>query len=140
MTTKEPQRTEFPPRVWIRTEPYHDDALAKGAVVSTDIANHYARRGSHWIEYVHNEEHAAAIAELERKLKVATEALEFYADRSNWEEVYYNEDDGENVAGDIQQKITMTDIEYKENPDGEILSACGGLRARKALAEIGGGE
>ncbi len=117
MTTKEPQRTEFP-RVWIRTEPYHDDALAKGEVVSTDIANHYARRGSHWIEYVHNEEHAAAIAELERKLEIAKKLITRITRIPEKDEMY-----GASSFGQMMYLVECDDL----------------LRhARKALAEIEG--
>lgn len=61
MTTSKPPK-DFPPRVWIRTEPYHEEFLSKGEVVATDIANHYARRGSHWLEFVSLAEHDHLLA------------------------------------------------------------------------------
>ncbi len=55
-------------RVWIREEPWHEEALKNLEVVATDIASNYARRGSHWIEYVSIETHESLLREARAKV------------------------------------------------------------------------
>ena len=77
-------------------------------------------------EWISIQEHLAIVQPL-------VEALEFYANKLHWDEIYHDEDDGLDVSGDIQCKISLADVEYKERTDGEIISAYAGLRARSAL-------
>jgi len=73
--------------------------------------------------------------EMRGRLKIAEEALEFYANKSNWEDrwVCFNgEDDRE---GDVYDVITEDDVDILEDDDGPYMDR-GGKRARKALEAI----
>lgn len=70
------------------------------------------------------------IAELEEKLAIAIEALEFYADGDNWGHIDPYKNDYRIID---KTDIGKGDFQISENVDDNYV---GGLKAREALEEI----
>jgi hypothetical protein len=76
---------------------------------------------------------AKLIDTLIRVIEKQAEALEFYGDKLNWDEIWVTFTD-EN-EGDVQCKIDLDDLEFKM--DGEMcIESVAGKRARQAQAEV----
>jgi hypothetical protein len=76
----------------------------------------------------------ARIAELEASLDEAEKIVYFYADESNWDEIWVDDDlDG----GDCSCKIDMEDVEVKEDGEGQIYYSTAGKRAREYFKKKG---
>ena len=73
-------------------------------------------------------------AELARSAKLV-EALEFYADQGNWEDVWHNESGGR--SGYVAARIHFDDCERLDDDVGPVLGMAGN-RARTALAALKG--
>lgn len=80
-------------------------------------------------KYIHVIE-ASYAKELEAKLAVAVEALEFYADRNSWALL----EDSSNFRSEIDHDDLQ---EFRPNRKAEY---CGGLKARAALEQLKGAE
>lgn len=64
------------------------------------------------------------------RVKKLEAALQFYADKSNWEDLY-----DEHFEGDIAHLMDIDDVEIRKNSDGSLYYSCAGKRAREALEE-----
>lgn len=70
-------------------------------------------------------------SDIVQKLKIAAEALKFYADRSNWKVWDFN--------SEVSDIIRLSDISDKNHETGEYFpTSSGGNRARQAIKEIEG--
>jgi hypothetical protein len=71
------------------------------------------------------------IIDLERELELAIKVLKFYADRENWMFAYH-------LSGGMNyREIINTDTYGFKHPDTGMSQYYGGMRARKALKELG---
>ena len=73
----------------------------------------------------------------EDRLTIAVEALKFYADQGNWEDVWYDAGGDDGRSGDIAARIDFDDCEQLEDDEGPMLGVAGN-RARTALKKIEG--
>lgn len=80
----------------------------------------------------------AMFEQLQQENKIMRDALEFYADINNWDEIWVDSPDGnDDNSGDCSCRIDFEDVEIKTDDDGSIYYSCGGKRAREALAKVG---
>jgi len=161
MTTKEPQRTEFPPRVWIQKEtiaelPKRCD-LGDWRQIEVSLYPH-TMTAKLSEQYLSVQEHAAAIAEkdkqinegyewstkriaeLERKLKVATDALDFYANRGGPSDTDTRKGCWILLKRFWYAEAISNDCEQVPIGETKTLYWLAGKRARKALDAVRGGE
>lgn len=82
---------------------------------------------------IEREENASLTARVE-KLRAA---LEFYADKDNWSEIYLGDEDEatDGWVGDVGCKIDLDDVSIIPCKDLQYEYAVGGKRAREALEE-----
>ena len=94
------------------------------------------RESIHVIEYSALEQANAKIKNLEAKLSIAVEALEFYAHADNWNHI----EPGTHYVTNIYQCVDKTDYGEGDFTISERMniddSGVGGKRARQALKEF----
>lgn len=65
------------------------------------------------------------------------EALKFYANTTNWDEIWLDSEDGnDDNSGDCSCRIDLSDVEIKKDKDGSIYYSTAGLTARQALEQF----
>lgn len=77
------------------------------------------------------------IVKLEQQLAEKDAALEFYADKENWDERWDCGGGDEDQEGDVNDLINRDDVEVETNENGSFFTY-GGVRAREVLQKYKG--